>query len=280
MTFTHYKAGGLHNLAADFFKCSGAEVYHIDNIGIQQPNTQFFKTGKKHPSVLRNHRLITIFLCHLTTFFNKYSKQIALTIRIILLYIVVDFRPSIANAHIRRIRHNHIIFLCQCFCHLYQRQQLCQCHITGHIYIFCNLCKAVIQCRPVLRSYCQYRAVFLCIIQFADDRIHDRFQLGIPITEILHRKLVYMIALHNGIHMGLNATVEEPAVVLACFHHHCKVSQLCRTVINIQTIDVILHNTCHRFTGSIAIRFINLHQYIEHIRKDMTRTRAWVGCRY
>ena len=77
--------------------------------------------------------------------------------------------------------------------------------------------------------------------------------------------------------MGLNATAEESAVILTGFHHYCKISQLCRTVINIQTVKIILYNTFHRFTGGISVGFINLHQHIKHIRKDMTRTGAWVN---
>ena len=86
-----------------------------------------------------------------------------------------------------------------------------------------------------------------------------------------------MTTLRNGIHMWLNTTTEESAVILTCLHHYRKVSQLRRTVINIQTIKIVLHNTCHCFTCGIAIGFINLHQHIKYIRKNMTRTAAWVN---
>ena len=85
-----------------------------------------------------------------------------------------------------------------------------------------------------------------------------------------------MITLHNSIHMGLDATAKEATVILTCFHHYRKVSQLCSTVINIQTVKIVLYNACHCFTSGIAVGFINLHQHIEHIRKDMTGTGAWV----
>ena len=77
--------------------------------------------------------------------------------------------------------------------------------------------------------------------------------------------------------MGLNATAKESAVILTGFHHYRKVSQLCRTIINIHTVKIILYNTCHCFTGGIAVGFINLHQHIKHIRKDMTGTGARVN---
>ena len=86
-----------------------------------------------------------------------------------------------------------------------------------------------------------------------------------------------MVALRNGIYMGLNVTAEEAAIILAGFHHYRKVSQLCRTVINVQAVQVVLHNACYRFTGGIAIGFINLHQHIKHIRKNMTGTGARVN---
>ena len=79
-------------------------------------------------------------------------------------------------------------------------------------------------------------------MQFFDDGIHSHCELHITITEIVHRKFIYMIALHNGIYMGLNATAKETAVILTGFHHYRKVSQLCRTVINIQTIKIVLYN--------------------------------------
>ena len=114
-------------------------------------------------------------------------------------------------------------------------------------------------------------------MQFFDNGVHCSCELRIAITEIVHCEFIYMIALHDGIHMGLNATAKETAVILAGFHHYRKISQLCRTVINIQTVKIILHNTCYCFTGSIAVGFINLHQHIKHIRKDMTGTGAWVN---
>ena len=143
--------------------------------------------------------------------------------------------------------------------------------------IFLDFCKAGIQRSPILRGYGQNRAVFLGIVQFADDGIHSRCELRIAITEIVHSKLICMIALRNGIHMGLNAAAEEAAVILTGFHHDREIRQLCRAVINVQAVQIVLHNACHRFTGGIAVGFINLHQYIEHIRKNMTGTGARVN---
>ena len=113
-------------------------------------------------------------------------------------------------------------------------------------------------------------------MQFANNAIHSGCELCITITEIVYSKFIYIVALYNGIHLGLNATSEEATVILTSFHHYCKISQLCRTVINVQTVKVIFYNACHCFTGSITIRLINLHQYIKHINKNMTGTGAGI----
>ena len=76
--------------------------------------------------------------------------------------------------------------------------------------------------------------------------------------------------------MGLDATAEEPLVILSGFHYHGKISQLCCTVTNIQTMQIVLHDADYRFTGGIAVALIDLHQHIEQIGKDMAGTAAWV----
>ena len=145
MAAAHDKAGGLHDLAADFIKAACAEVRHIDRVNQLQFCPQLFKAGKEHPSVLGNHSLIPAALVHLSASLDKHRKQITLAVGVNLFHIIGQPRVHAAAAHIRRVRHNRIIPLCQCFCHLYQRKQFSQCYFTGHIYIFCNLNKTVIQ---------------------------------------------------------------------------------------------------------------------------------------
>ena len=86
MTFPHDKAGSLHHFPSNFFKRSRPQMCHIYSIYHLQFCTQFFKAGQKHPCVLCNHRLISVFFYHLSTTFYKNCKQITLTIRIILFY--------------------------------------------------------------------------------------------------------------------------------------------------------------------------------------------------
>ena len=111
MALANNKRGGLHHFAADLFKRPCAKMHHIDNIDCQQLCTQFLKAGQEHPSVLRNHRLIAVFLRHLPAAFDEHGKHIRLAVREVLLYIVVDFCSGVADCHIRRICDYHIVLL-------------------------------------------------------------------------------------------------------------------------------------------------------------------------
>ena len=63
--------------------------------------------------MLGNHSLIPAALVHLGAALDKHRKQIALAVGVIFLYIVGQPRVHAAAAHIRRVRHNHVIFLHQ-----------------------------------------------------------------------------------------------------------------------------------------------------------------------
>ena len=111
MAIAHHKAGGLHHLAADFFKCPRAEVRHVDGIFQQQFYPQLFKAGQEHPSVLGNHCLIAVFTSHLPAALDEYREQVALAVRVVLFHKLAEPCVHIRAAHIRRIRHHHIILL-------------------------------------------------------------------------------------------------------------------------------------------------------------------------
>ena len=72
-------------------------------------------------------------------------------------------------------------------------------------------------------------------------------------------------------------TVQNAAIILSCFHHDCKISQLEGTVINIKTIDVVLQNALRRLTLSITGCFINLHQHIKSVHQNMAAAHAGVN---
>ena len=136
--------------------------------------THFLITLNKHPNIRCKESAVTTLFCHLRSMNDKRRKEIALIICIVIFNKLIQLQIHIRRTHIRRICHNHIIFLCQCFRHLYQRKHFSQCRLTGHIYIFCNLSKAIIQGRPILWCYGQNRTIFLGIMQLFDDGIHSR----------------------------------------------------------------------------------------------------------
>ena len=84
--------------------------------------THFLITLNKHPNIRRKESAITTLFCHLRSMNDKRREEITLIICVIVFYKLIQLRIHIRRTHIRRICHNHIILLRQCFCHLYQRQ--------------------------------------------------------------------------------------------------------------------------------------------------------------
>ena len=82
-------------------------------------------------------------------------------------------------------------------------------------------------------------------------------------------RTVDAVALLNGIDMAIIFPIENAAVVLPCFHHHCKIRQLIGTVINVQTVDVVFQNALCRIALAVTGTLINLHQHIKGVYEDM-----------
>ena len=76
--------------------------------------------------------------------------------------------------------------------------------------------------------------------------------------------------------MRLNATGEDTAIILPSLHHDSKISKLRRTIINIETIEVVFKNALRRVPLAISACLINLHQHIKGIDKNMTAAHAGV----
>ena len=72
-------------------------------------------------------------------------------------------------------------------------------------------------------------------------------------------------------------TVEDTSVVLPCFHHHGKISQLIRTVVNVQTVDVVFQNALCSITLAVTGTLVNLHQHIKGVYEDMSGSHAGVN---
>ena len=113
-------------------------------------------------------------------------------------------------------------------------------------------------------------------MQLGDDALDIGFQLRIIFVEVLDGHCLNAVALADGVNIRLNAAREQAAVILPCLHHHRKIGKLHRTVINIETEEVILENALCRLALIPTGGGINLHQHIESIDKDMTAAHAGV----
>ena len=69
---------------------------------------------------------------------------------------------------------------------------------------------------------------------------------------------------------------QEAAVVVAALHHHDKIGHLRSAVVNVQTVEVMLHNAGGGVTVGIARAAVNLHQHIKQIRQNMPAAHAGV----
>ena len=70
--------------------------------------------------------------------------------------------------------------------------------------------------------------------------------------------------------MRLDAAREDAAVILTRLHHDCKIGKLRCTIINVQTVKVVLKNALCCIALAITVCLVNLHQYIEGIDEDMS----------
>ena len=227
------KRCGLYHFAADLLKRSCAEVCHIDNIDCQQLCTQLLKAGQEHPSVLCDHRLIAVLLRHLPAAFDEHGKHIRLAVREVLLHIVVDLCPGVADSHIRRIRHYHIVLLRHNLRHLNQRQEAVQHALSEHTDVSPHFLHSGIEGGKAHLRDIQDRTVFLCIPQLVHQRSKVLLELRIIVGEVVNGAVVQSVTLDDSKHTRLNATGEDAAVILPCLHHDSKIGKLRRTVINI-----------------------------------------------
>lgn len=76
--------------------------------------------------------------------------------------------------------------------------------------------------------------------------------------------------------MGLELPAEEAGVVLPRLHHDGKIGKLRRTVVDVETVKVVLYDALHGVAAAVAVGFVNLHEHVEHINEDMTAAHAGV----
>ena len=92
-------------------------IFHVHQIGnrfgLQSIDTHLFKAGKEHPALHCNHAVEARAFYHFIAMLNKHRKQIALAVGIILFDVIGQTSVHATATHIRRVRHDYIIFLHQ-----------------------------------------------------------------------------------------------------------------------------------------------------------------------
>ena len=236
--------------------------------------------------MLRNHCLKTVVYSHLTATLNKHGKQVSFAVRVVLLDKVVDICTQVAGSGIGRIRTGNPIFPRHRLTDINESVQLLGGIFHAHA-VHTDLTVGVFRCHkpaqqvPVVALHIQNGAVLLGICQ----GVQQTFQLHLsgillnivhPCAKIFQVRTVDTVALLDGIDMAAVFTVKDTAVVLPCFHHHCKIRQLIGTVINVQTVDVVLQNAFCSITLAVTGTLVNLHQHIKGVYEDMAGTHAGV----
>ena len=241
--------------------------------------THCLEAGKEHPALHRNHTVKAVCLHHCITAFHKHCKQIALAVLIILFHVSRQIAVHAAAAHIRRVRDRHPILLGQQFCRLHDILQLQQGGLFHAVVIgvvYPQFIKSRVQRRPVLRGRRQDRAVLPRVLHLGQYLRHSRRQLGVSVAEHLHRAFVHGVALGDGVDMGLHRVAQKAPVMAAGGHHHRKIGQLRGTLVNVQPVQIVLHDAFHRFPRGVAAICINLHQYVKQIHQNVSAAAAGV----
>ena len=207
---------------------------------------------------------------------HKYSAEVRFAVWIGYLHIVRQFLPHAAIAHVGRIRNYNIILLCHNLCHLNQWQDAVQHDLAEHTDVRPHFLDSGIEGSKVHLRDIQDRTIFLRVTQFVYQSSKVLFVLWIIVGEVVNGAAVQSVAFNDSINVRLNATGEDAAVILPSLHHDSKIGKLRRTVINIETIEVVFKNALRRVPLTISGCLINLHQHIKGIDEDMTAAHAGV----
>ena len=240
--------------------------------------------------MLGNHSLIPAALVHLGAAFNKHRKQIALAVRVILFHISGQTCVHTTATHIWRVRHNHIVLLPQRFANVNQLFQLgyrvCQTEaVHRHLGVLARSIGTAAQQSPVVVFHVQDAAVLFRVRQ----RVQQPLQLQAsfvalkirkPVAEEFQLIAVDAVALLYRIDVRVQMPPQETAVVVAALHHHDKIRHLRGAVVDVQTVEVMLHNAGGGVTVGIARAAVNLHQHIKQIRQNMPAAHAGVDALY
>ena len=74
----------------------------------------------------------------------------------------------------------------------------------------------------------------------------------------------------------LKVAGKKTPVILPGLHHHGKIGKLGGALVDVQPIEVMLHDALGRVPLGIALTLVDLHQHIEQIAQDMSAAHAGV----
>ena len=235
--------------------------------------------------MLGNHCLIPTAFVHLGAALDKHRKQITFAVGVNLFHIIGQTCVHTAAAHIRRVRHDYIVFLHQHPGLLNQRIQHIY-NLPGHKLV----CQTAHVGRTVHFPQLLLQGVQLCQRNFRLQNAAVLFRVLKPIQQgagggFLFAKATQCVsgqfsALLYRINVRVQMPPQETAVVVAALHHHDKIGHLRGAVVNVQTVEVMLHNAGGSVTVGIARAAVNLHQHIKQIRQNMPAAHAGVDALY
>ena len=89
--------------------------------------------------------------------------------------------------------------------------------------------------------------------------------------------ILYTVTLLYRTQIRLYSKSQKSSVIGTGFHHNCKIGKLKRTIIYIQSINIIFYNVLCSVPLAISIAFIDLHQNIKGIHKNVTAAHARIN---
>ena len=219
---------------------------------------------------------------------NKRRKKVTLAIRILFLDKRRQGRRHIAAAHIRWIRHHDVILRREPRCLSDQRQNplIDLVHPRAKEEVPCLLFGVLDEVHErviAFRLHGQQGAVFLGVLECLDEIIHHADEVvlegELPDGEAVPRRLCprrKSVALLDRHHVRLDPPAEEAAVILPRLHHHGKIRKLRRTLVDVEAVEVVLHDGRCGVARRISIVLVDPHQHVEHIAEDMSAAHAGV----
>ena len=146
-----------------------------------------------------------------------------------------------------------------------------------------GLLNKIHECIIAICRHRQHGAVFLGVLECFNQIIRHTDEIvlegklpgnkAVPCCFCPRRKSVALLDCH---HIRLNPTAEKATVILPRFHHHGKIGKLRRTIVDVQSIEIVLQNRSRCLTSRISIVLVNPHKHVKHIAKNMSTPHAGI----